>query len=78
METRFLSGILKSKFQIQRISKMGNNRRDFIKKLTLAVGSSEMTMTAKSYNSIIGANERLNIAFAGLGRRLNAFKELSP
>ncbi|WP_299433900.1 Gfo/Idh/MocA family oxidoreductase [uncultured Maribacter sp.] len=54
-------------------------RRNFIKKSTLAgaaitTGASAMAMSAKSYNNIIGANERLNIAIAGLGRRLNAFK----
>ena len=59
---------------------MGINRRDFIKKTTLAgaaitvYGSSAMAMSAKSYNNIIGANDRLNVAIAGLGRRLNAFK----
>ncbi|MFC4723652.1 Gfo/Idh/MocA family protein [Geojedonia litorea] len=59
---------------------MRNNRRDFIKKATLAgtaltVGSSAMAMTAKSYNSIIGSNERLNVAIAGLGRRMGAFTQ---
>ena len=55
-------------------------RRNFIKKTTLAsaavtVAHSTMGMSAKSYNNIIGANDRLNVAIAGLGRRLNAFKE---
>ncbi|GAA4817969.1 Gfo/Idh/MocA family oxidoreductase [Litoribaculum gwangyangense] len=55
------------------------SRREFIKKTSmasaaLAIGSSAMGMTAKSYNGIIGSNERLNVAIAGLGRRLNAFK----
>lgn len=54
------------------------SRRNFIKKATLAgtavtVGSSAMAMSAKSYNNIIGSNDRLNIAIAGLGRRLGAF-----
>lgn len=55
-------------------------RRNFIKKTTLAgaavtVAHSTMGMSAKSYTNIIGANDRLNVAIAGLGRRLNAFKE---
>lgn len=53
------------------------NRRDFIKKTTLAtVGLSSLGalgFSAKSYDNIIGANERLNVAIAGLGRRLGAF-----
>tara|TARA_R110002096_G_scaffold332070_1_gene526110 strand:- start:1567 stop:2907 length:1341 start_codon:yes stop_codon:yes gene_type:complete len=57
-----------------------STRRNFIKKTTLAgagvtLGSSAMAMTAKSYNNIIGSNERLNVAIAGLGRRMGAFKE---
>lgn len=56
------------------------SRRNFLKKTALAgagltVANSAMSMSAKSYNNIIGANDRLNVAIAGLGRRLNAFKE---
>ena len=56
------------------------DRRSFIKKTTLAgtaitLGSSAMAMSAKSYNNIIGSNERLNVAIAGLGRRVKAFYE---
>ncbi|MFC2110660.1 Gfo/Idh/MocA family protein [Bacteroidota bacterium] len=56
------------------------SRRDFLKKTTLVsagltVGSSAMAMTAKSYNNIIGSNERLHVAVAGLGRRINAFTQ---
>ena len=59
---------------------MSANRREFIKKVAagtagVAVGGSSMGMTARSYNRIVGANERLNIAIAGLGRRLGAFYE---
>ena len=61
---------------------MGNNRRDFIKKTAAATIGVRLTtavnaMSAKSYNNIIGANDRLNVAIAGLGRRLNAFKSPS-
>lgn len=55
-------------------------RRDFITKTALgsaavAVASPVMGMPAKSYRRIIGANERINVAIAGLGRRLGAFLE---
>ncbi|SMD45172.1 Predicted dehydrogenase [Aquiflexum balticum DSM 16537] len=54
-----------------------NNRREFLKKSTLAtVGLSSlgaMGFSAKSYGNIIGANDRMNVAIAGLGRRLGAF-----
>ena len=56
------------------------NRRKFLKGTTLAsagiitaVGglyASPNKLSAKSYSRIIGANERLNFAFQGLGRRL--------
>ena len=57
-----------------------NNRRDFLKKMSagaaaVAVSGSAMGMPAKSYRRIIGANDRLNIAIAGLGRRLSAYYE---
>jgi len=56
------------------------NRRDCIKKMSgeaagLAVSNSIMSMPAKSYNRIIGANDRIHVAIAGLGRRLSAFYE---
>tara|TARA_R110002050_G_scaffold172142_2_gene304422 strand:- start:20156 stop:21496 length:1341 start_codon:yes stop_codon:yes gene_type:complete len=54
------------------------SRRKFIK--NVAAGSAALTiggvasgMSAKSYGKIIGSNERLNIAIAGLGRRLNGY-----
>ena len=57
---------------------MSSNRRDFIRKVTagaagVAVGGTAMGMSAKSYSKIIGANERLNVAIIGLGRRLGAY-----
>lgn len=59
---------------------MSVNRRDFIKKVSvgaagIAVGGKVMGMSAKSYNRIIGSNDRLHVAIAGLGRRLGAFYE---
>lgn len=54
------------------------SRRDFISKALLssagvALGSAAMGMPASSYKKIIGANDRLNIAIAGLGRRVGAY-----
>src|SRR5690554_5883275 len=62
------------------------SRRDFIKKVTagtagIALGSntllkgSTMGMSKKSYSSIIGANDKINVAILGLGRRLGGFYE---
>ncbi|MEN8825615.1 MAG: Gfo/Idh/MocA family oxidoreductase [Wenyingzhuangia sp.] len=54
-----------------------NSRRNFIKKTALGTiglaGASSMQMSAQSYKNIIGANDRINVAIAGLGRRLGAF-----
>lgn len=57
---------------------MENKRRSFIKKSVLgAVGISigGIGMSARSYGKILGANDRLNVAIVGLGRRLEAFIE---
>src|SRR5690554_280178 len=56
------------------------NRRKFIKNTILgstavALGGSAMAMPASSYRTTIGANDRLNVAIAGLGRRVGAFYE---
>ena len=50
------------------------NRRTFIKKSTMGiVGASILSpfhkSSAKSYSRIIGSNDRINLAFQGLGRR---------
>lgn len=55
-------------------------RRNFITKSVLggaavAVSGPAMAMSAKSYRKIIGANDKLHIAIAGLGRRVGAYKE---
>lgn len=57
-----------------------SSRRNFIKKTALggagiAVAGSTIGMSAQSYRRIIGANERIHLAIAGLGRRLGAFYE---
>ena len=57
---------------------MGTNRREFIR--NVAVGAAGITIggavsgfSAKSYSRIIGANDRLNIALMGCGRRVGAY-----
>ena len=59
---------------------MSQNRRAFIKKASagavgLAFSSSINAMPAKNYENIIGANDRINIAIQGLGRRLGGYIE---
>jgi predicted dehydrogenase len=58
---------------------MKNSRRDFIKKTALGAAGLGLAgfhaIPAKSYNKIIGANDRLTVGIAGLGRRLGAFYE---
>lgn len=52
------------------------SRRDFIKTSSLATAGLVMAgvgMSPKSYGRIIGANDRINVAVAGLGRRYGAF-----
>jgi predicted dehydrogenase len=43
------------------------NRRDFLK--DSAAGAAAVTLTAASYNKVLGANERIGIAFVGTGGR---------
>ena len=57
---------------------MDAKRRDFLKKTAMAtigvgLSSSLNAMSAKSYNNIIGANDRINVAIQGLGRRYGSF-----
>ncbi len=53
---------------------MSSNRRDFLRKVTAgAAGVAAMGISAKSYGRIIGSNDRLRVAIAGLGRRLGAY-----
>jgi predicted dehydrogenase len=59
---------------------LNTGRRNFLKKVTagaagLAAGGTAMGMSHRSYNRIIGANDRLGVAVVGLGRRLGAFYE---
>ncbi len=61
--------------------KMENSRRTFIKKSALGVTGitiGGVGMSARSYGKIMGANDRLNIAIAGLGRRLHQGGVIEP
>lgn len=58
------------------MEKNKKSRRDFLK--TTAIGAAGlmmpgMGMSAKSYASILGANDRINVAIVGLGRRVGAY-----
>ncbi len=51
-------------------------RRDFLKTTTLGAAGitiAGMGMSPRSYAAIVGANDRLNVAIVGLGRRLEAY-----
>ncbi len=56
---------------------MKTSRRSFIQKAALGSGTvlAGSKLSAKSYSKIIGANERIRVAIAGLGRRVNAIYE---
>jgi predicted dehydrogenase len=59
---------------------MTSNRRNFIKTtgagvLGLAFGNTANAMSAKSYNNIMGSNDRIQVAIQGLGRRYGAYIE---
>jgi predicted dehydrogenase len=53
-----------------------SDRRSFLKKSTIGAAGltiGGMALSSKSYSKIIGANDRLNIALIGLGRRVPAY-----
>ncbi|MEP2026914.1 MAG: Gfo/Idh/MocA family oxidoreductase [Reichenbachiella sp.] len=57
---------------------MKNDRRNFIKKAAagaagMAITSQVSAMSAKNYARIVGANDRLQVAIQGLGRRYKAY-----
>jgi predicted dehydrogenase len=60
----------------KRSNKKNTSRRDFIKKTSLGAAGltiGAMGFPAKSYARIIGANDRMNIALIGLGRRYDGY-----
>lgn len=50
------------------------NRRDFLK--TTAAGATALTLAASTYNKVYGANERLGVAFVGVGGRCQAHLDI--
>jgi predicted dehydrogenase len=57
---------------------MPTDRRKFIKQTGLATAgimAGGMSLSAKSYKNILGANDRIHVAIIGVGRRLGAFPE---
>ncbi|GAA5520316.1 Gfo/Idh/MocA family oxidoreductase [Aliifodinibius salicampi] len=52
------------------------SRKDFIKKATLGAGGLALGLSAKSYGRVMGANDRINIAIMGCGRRVGAYYEI--
>jgi predicted dehydrogenase len=50
------------------------DRRGFIK--TTAVGAAALTLTAESYARVAGANDRINVAFLGVGGRCQAHLDI--
>src|SRR5690625_3565324 len=57
---------------------MATTRRNFLK--TAAVGMAGLTLSGadmpkSSYSRILGANDRINLAVIGLGRRVHAWPE---
>lgn len=47
-----------------------NNRRDFLKTTGAAVAATAFSMSARSYGSIRGANDRVNVGVVGCGDRM--------
>jgi predicted dehydrogenase len=59
---------------------MSTGRRNFLKKAMagatgVTIGGGAMASSARSYSRIVGANDKLNVAIIGLGRRLDAYLE---
>src|SRR5262249_10230021 len=50
------------------------NRRDFLK--TTAAGAAALSLSAAAYAKVVGANERINVAFLGVGGRCQAHLDI--
>src|ERR1700704_2457230 len=50
------------------------NRRDFLK--TSAAGAAALSLTAASAKRVLGANDRINVAFLGVGGRCQAHLDI--
>ncbi|OAI50073.1 oxidoreductase [Planctomycetaceae bacterium SCGC AG-212-F19] len=51
-----------------------SHRRDFLKQT--AAGAAAVTLTAASYNKVFGANDRIGVAFLGVGGRCQAHLDI--
>jgi predicted dehydrogenase len=51
------------------------SRKDFLKKTALGAGGLALGLSAKSYGHIMGANDRIRVAFIGCGNRVGAYYE---
>lgn len=49
------------------------SRKDFLKKSMLGAGGLALGLSAKSYGRVLGANDRIYVAFMGCGRRVDAY-----
>lgn len=49
------------------------SRREFVRKSVYAAGGLALALNAKSYARVIGANDRIHVAFMGCGRRVGAY-----
>ncbi len=54
---------------------MATSRRDFIKTSAVVAAAAPFASPAASYKRILGANDRINLAFMGCGRRVGAYYE---
>ncbi|MEM9858797.1 MAG: Gfo/Idh/MocA family oxidoreductase [Bacteroidota bacterium] len=55
-----------------------STRRVFIKKGALATAGLGFAMSASSYRSVLGANDRITMCFMGLGRRVGGYYSVLP
>lgn len=53
-------------------------RREFIRNSALATAGLGFSMSAASYNNILGSNDRVNLCFMGLGRRVPGYYAILP
>jgi len=63
---------------MKNMSTKSQSRRNFLQKaavgsMGVTLSSSLNSLSAKNYRNIIGANDRINVAIAGLGRRLGSY-----
>lgn len=57
------------------MKKKGYSRKEFLKKASAGAAGLTIGLSAKSYANILGANDRIHVAFMGCGRRIGAYYE---